>query len=270
MRALPACEIVWLFLTSFGLAVGLAPTPASSEPAGVSSALGYCAEHSNATALSQDKTILCFDGRIEIEQDTAPFDGLMQGGLFVVRSGGGYAPTAIRLANLLRDRDATVVAHGYCLSACANYFLVATSRTYVTRDTIVAWHGGLPRIECNPGNMEALQRALRERRAASGPKDGDSLEAACEAIRQSALFFKQRGLDASYVQRPQTFDTRKFHDLVVKQGADPRRIFWMWNPRNHKDRLGPGLIYEAYPASQDEVDDIVARAHLGARVIYDP
>jgi hypothetical protein len=47
----------------------------------------------------------------------------------------------MEIANILREKDALIVLYDYCLSACANYILIASGQAYVVKDTIVAWHG---------------------------------------------------------------------------------------------------------------------------------
>ena len=60
-------------------------------------------------ALSSDRRILRFDGTIGTEQNYAVADEFSDGGLFVVRSRGGDAFTAMDLADVVRNRHATVV-----------------------------------------------------------------------------------------------------------------------------------------------------------------
>ncbi len=48
----------------------------------------------------------------------------------------------MELSDILREKNATVVIRDYCLSACANYVFVATDRTYVLKNSIVAWRPG--------------------------------------------------------------------------------------------------------------------------------
>jgi len=110
-----------------------------------SAAANYCSNYKNSIKLSEDRTILCFDGRITADRDVAAFSELKQNGFFVIRSPGGFAPVGIILSNILLEKNATVIVYDYCLSACANYFLIASSTTYVTKNTVVAWHGGSPK-----------------------------------------------------------------------------------------------------------------------------
>jgi len=84
--------------------------------------------------------VLCFDGMIARDLDVSRANGLMQDGLFVVRSSGGNAAPAIELSNLVRDRHATVVIYDHCFSACAVFFFVASYQTYVLKCGLVVWH----------------------------------------------------------------------------------------------------------------------------------
>src|ERR1700730_9538053 len=65
--------------------------------------------YENAVHSNEDHTILCFDGQIMADQDAVPFRNLQQGGTFVVRSAGGTVKSAIMLANILNEKNATVV-----------------------------------------------------------------------------------------------------------------------------------------------------------------
>src|SRR5258708_610591 len=124
------------------MALAVLGSPAYSHDAAISSAITYCRGHPNAVTLNGDKNILCFDRTIREDEGTAPFHDLEPNGMFVIRSTGGYAEPAMTIANILRDKNARVIIYDYCLSACANWILVATNETFVAKKTIVAWHGG--------------------------------------------------------------------------------------------------------------------------------
>jgi hypothetical protein len=49
-----------------------------------------------------------------------------------------------------------------------------------------------------------------------------------------------------------------------------RDIAWTIQPRFYPHRFKARIVYEAYPESQSEVDDMLAREHWNIRVIYDP
>ena len=91
-------------------------------------------------SLSPDKHILCFDGWIVAGQDISLAKDLADEGLFVVRSFGGDIAVAIALSDLLRDRRAQVVVYDYCNSDCAGYLLIASTKAFVLKGTLVAWH----------------------------------------------------------------------------------------------------------------------------------
>jgi hypothetical protein len=259
----------------------LALQPAHSAFDEISSVANHCLDNKNSIKLSQDRTVLCFDGEIRPDRDTSAFDQLKQDGFFVVRSPGGYGLTAMKLANTLREKNATIVIYDYCLSACANYFLIASSKTYVLKNAIVAWHGGPRKIDCSPSGLEHLRKYFAENlerlrteykeRYPQGPESVLSPEWICEENELLSLFFRQRGIDDRHIYGPQTPYTKKFVNVAVKQVINKRSAFWMWNPRNYGDYFKSLITFEAYPDSQDEVDEILTRSGFGSgRVFYDP
>jgi hypothetical protein len=84
----------------------------------------------------------------------------------------------------------------------------------------------------------------------------------------SDKFHKERTVAPGF-DPPQSFHVRKvLKNMLDATGAYPD-VAWMWNPRFYKNVLKTKVLYEAYPESQDEVDEIAARFHF-RRVIYDP
>jgi len=105
-------------------------------------ALNYCRSNANQLILNDDRSIFCFDGLVSANRDTSSLQALRDGGLFVVRSEGGSGIDAIKIATLLGEKRATVVIYDYCFSACAQFFFVGPVKTFVSKDSIVAWHHG--------------------------------------------------------------------------------------------------------------------------------
>src|SRR5215831_12847376 len=89
-------------LIAFCLATG-----ARGEDDVIRSAVAYCAGYPQKIHLSDDRKTLCFDSRINLDLDLDPFRRLDDGGLFVVRSPGGYFPPAIAMSDLLLAKNAT-------------------------------------------------------------------------------------------------------------------------------------------------------------------
>jgi len=241
-------------LIAFCLATG-----ARGEDDVIRSAVAYCAGYPQKIHLSDDRKTLCFDSRINLDLDLDPFRRLDDGGLFVVRSPGGYFPPAIAMSDLLLAKNATVIIHGYCLSACANYVLVATNRTYVLKNAIVAWHGGPRPAYCNrlfKGDETAI----------------NTLENYCDKVGSHGEFFTKRGIPGRIIYQPQTAYTRNMVKAYLAGAGDKRSIFWMWNPKNFPDPLKERITFEAYPASQYEVNDLLGmwRLSRGMRAVYDP
>jgi hypothetical protein len=258
---------------------------AASEKFVYEDAVEYC--RGNVTrpiALSDDQSILCFDGEITSDQDLSSVKNLKENGLFVVRSPGGSAVTAMDLAYLVRDRHAIVVVYDYCISACTAYLFVATDQTAVRKSSIVAWHhaysdndDGVPEcFEMQPshdGGPKTLQSALC-------PLASKELRSSYARLGElSRQFFKERSLDpdsfGTGFEWPQSVHVRRaLKNMLDATGGFPRAV-WMWNPRFYKDLFKTKVFYEAYPESQAEVDELAARfdfrRQFGFRhVIYDP
>lgn len=252
------------------LAGALQLGPAQGGFEELSAAVTYCRTYPKTVTLKDDRNVLCFDGPILKEQDDALFRQLSQQGLFVVRSTGGNAPAAIRLANVLRDKEATVVIYDYCVSACAAYFFVASAATFVMKKTIVAWHGTGTRFRCTSNTVEIIGWERRETRLFS-QRSPASLHELCSAIRQMTRFFKERNIDDRHVYEPQPPHIRKLFASAIERGEESgKKIVWMWHPRNYGEYFKIPITYESYPASQEEVDVILSKAGLRARIIYDP
>lgn len=218
--------VVW-----FAVASGTAPAWAT-VPDFIATAVKLC--DYTPTPLNADGYVLCFRGKIDESYDRETIRGLRPNGVFVVTSTGGLPIPAMEIAEILREKNATVVVRDYCLSACANVLLVATERTYVLRDALVAWHG---------------------------LTDVPTREA----------FYQRRGLDGRFGATPQTLFTKKIVGAITQAIANKRSVFWMWHPTNHGAYFKDRIVYEAYPESQEEVDQLIRRQDLGrVRVIYDP
>jgi hypothetical protein len=227
----------------------------------------------NSVSLQKDRTILCFDGPIGAEQNPGVFHELKQDGFFVMRSPGGHAYSSMLLANILREKNATVIVYDYCLSACANYFLIAASKTYVRKDTIVAWHGGTPKYDCNWIGLDEMRRRYRRRHDLAEDDAAKQVDEFCKATGLAATFFKERGIDDRHIHAPQTAYTHKMVRMATSERLDKRSVFWMWNPKNQSDYFKSRVIYESYPTSQDHVNEIARRMpllRLPLKVYYDP
>ena len=126
-------------------------------------AVDYCrAPVPRPMALSSDQRILCFDGWIDDGVDLSSARDLKEFGFFVVRSLGGHDATAVALAHMLRDRHATVVVYDFCISTCANYFLIASDQAYVIGNTLVAWHGlADDGADCTSSQMSSDERPAK-------------------------------------------------------------------------------------------------------------
>lgn len=220
-------------------------------------------------ALDLDKRVLCFDGQIFSGQNISLASGLEEDGLFVVRSPGGDILTAIALANLLRDRRATVVVYDYCLSACASYLLMASKKTFVLRDTLVAWHYTADPFWC-PSLVVPRDdgpKRLEKSPCPDAPaeiQDGDKYRRYL-----NYKFYGERAVDPLFDDPPESVTIRKILKGMFEDTGRYPDVLWTWNPRYYASTLKTKIVYEAYPSSQAEVDAMVSKLPL-SRVIYDP
>lgn len=264
-----AALLTSLSVWPLGLGTAYAQEPAS-ETAVYARAVEFCrGEMTRPMALSADKKILCFDGWISRGEDLSQAERLEETGLFVVRSYGGSVAAAMTLANLLRDRRATVVVYDYCLSACASYLFIASAQTYVMKDSLVAWHHWVSGTsDCPSWEMSRDQGPKRLQRGpcAQVPPEQqqpDRIKAAHDR------FYAERTIDRRFEYPPESFYVRK----ILKSMFEGRGVYpdvaWMWNPRYYKNTLTTKIIHAAYPESQTEVDELVAKFRV-RRIIYDP
>jgi hypothetical protein len=242
-----------------GLCVVLAlafSAAADARPEQIAIAASHCSKSApnskeQAGHLSEDRSILCFDGPINSYLDLTPVLRLKDGGTAVVRSVGGSGPMAMSIADVLWEKNATVVVRDYCLSACANALFVASQRTYVLAYTVVAWHGG-PGDCSDQTAVAALKRIYRE----------------CNDYGRS--FYAKRGLGRNHMIAPTTKQTRDRFYVAIGGAVEKSSVFWMWHPANHRSYFKDRVTYEAYPDSQLAVDAILMGRHFRTiRVVYD-
>lgn len=218
-----------------------------------------------------DRRVLCFDGEISRDLDFSPLGKLSPTGTFVVRSRGGDPYLAMELADFLRKWQVTVVVYDYCMSACASYLLVAGDETYVTRDTVVAWHHTTAPL-CAV-LQDALDRGPRRLEKVACPEAAPEYGAALLRRKQlEQTFFASRVLDPLFEDPPQSIPIRRILKSMFEQTATYPDVLWTWNPRYSAVAFKTKITYEAYPGSQDEVDALMARHGYGSRrvVLYDP
>jgi hypothetical protein len=238
----------------------------------IRSSVDFCSRYSSplpselsvSTHISDDKTILCYDGVI-YNQDVPALNELSNGGIFVIRSRGGLPSSAMKLANVLQSKQATVVIHDYCLSACAGFIYVATARTYVMRNSLVAWHA--------PGYQPPLCDGLVG--SAKTIESWTSLstetrERYCTLWALQASFFKTRGASPNILfSTKSAYVSKQLTRLTDNEKISIGELFWMWHPRYHEDIFTTKVIYELYPRDQYEVSEIARKFGL-PRIIYDP
>ncbi|WP_315756138.1 MULTISPECIES: hypothetical protein [unclassified Bradyrhizobium] len=220
-------------------------------------------------ASGPDRRIVCFDGWIDDGMDLSAIQDLQDGGLFVVRSFGGHAVTAMTLARLLQDRQATVVVYDYCMAACASFLLMAPDQAYVTDGSIVAWRlVDDPQTECVSVGDAEDERGKRLRRIACPDSSSEQQQKINTAIRAERAFYAARAVKRKFEGPPDSPYTRRAVRNLYDQFGTYRKVAWTLHPK-YNVFFKTRILYEAYPVSQDEVDVLAARHRLG-KVIHDP
>jgi len=219
-------------------------------------------------AIDLDRRVLCLDGDLTPELDLRLAGELEPNGLFVVRSRGGYINPAAELAEALSNRNATVVAYDYCVSACASYLAMATPKTFVMKDTVVAWHHPTDLRRCPllvpslDGGLERLENAP----CPDAPRDFNEDEE--KRVAYNRTFYRERA-DPAFEDPPESRIIRKRLAALYRGTGRYPDVLWTWNPRYY-GVLKTQIVYEAYPESQSEVDALTSKFHFVRRVLYDP
>src|SRR5262249_40236355 len=220
-------------------------------------------------ALSANSDILCFDGYVSAMQDLSLARKLQTGGLFVVRGYGGDDVQTMALADLLAERNATVVAYDHCFSACASYLLIASSKAMGLRDALVAWEPlGFEQGDCLQF-VAALDKGLSRYDVGKCPQPLSRVGEAGQVYKSKELFFEKRRIDPLLEEPPESAFVRKSISELFARLKHSVFVMWTWHPRYQAGSIKTDIIYEAYPKSQDEVDALAKRLHLFYRVIYD-
>jgi hypothetical protein len=236
----------------------LSAQPASSGPIDVAALVASCAGHRNGARLLADNNVLCFDGPITHQTSLDPFRQLNRGGTLVVRSPGGLNVLAMHMADILLEKNARVVIHDYCLSACANALFVATHETHVAEGAIVAWHGN---SGCHP-----VSETLKETASERAKQKIARYEELCREPKVAHDFYRKRGISDDFTRQPQTPYSRKMFQAMHREAFDKRRIFWTWHPDNFGSSFKSKIVFRSFP---DEDTVQAWMGHSGARVVYD-
>jgi hypothetical protein len=151
----------------------------------------------------------------------------------------------MQMADILLAKNARVVIHDYCVSACANALFVASHETHVAAGAIIAWHD-----RPEPLKRQASEQEERRRNHTV-----------------SYTFYGKRGITDDFTLRPQTPYSRKMlHTMQRDEMFDKRRIFWTWHPDNFRGYFKSKIIFQSIPDQQT----VEARMRAwGARVVYD-
>lgn len=247
----------------------LAAQNGTPDPEAYHRAVDYCrGDVPQPTAISPDRTIVCFSEQTDLDVDVSTVSQIAQNGVFVVRGNGGKRETAMSVSDLLRSRNATVVVFDVCVHHCAEYYFVASARTYVVKNTIVVWQHFLS--DCQVTFREPHDSSIPKLWRAECP-EGDKWQLTFASDYPAfGRFYQDRVIDRYYFQPlPDSEYVRKRLKSLYDQTGRFPGIGWMLSPTSLKRIFKAEIIYEAYSQSQEEATALAN--HFGARdVIYDP
>ncbi|WP_257168585.1 hypothetical protein [Bradyrhizobium sp. SRS-191] len=247
----------------------LAAQQVGLDPEAYHRAVDYCrGDVPQPTAISPDRTIVCFADTSGIDPDLSVVSQIAQNGLFVVRGLGGKRDAAMSISDLLRSRNVTVIVFGVCIHHCANYYFVASTRTYVVKNTLVIWQHNL--ADCQVTFRESYDSKVPKLWRAECPKGDEWRLAFSSDAPGLGRFYQDRVVDRYHFQPlPDSEHVRKRLKSLYDQTGRFPLIGWMLSPASLKRIFQAEIIYESYPQSQEEATALAN--HYGARdVIYDP
>ena len=236
--------------------MGRVTEPQPSEDSSTPAMVRLCAQARSRLSLLNNETVLCMRGQITSDLDLDQVRKLRNNGHFVVRSSGGTGRVAMQIADILHEKKASVIVYDHCLSACANFLLVAGDRTFVKANTVVAWHSTPEMWHCRPEIPQVRQ--------------ADCEAATREYSASRSEFFKKRGIDPFYTYEPPTPRAKEARRILLGSGISERQIFWMWHPNSYKDHFNGRVMFESYPANEADTQRIMQQQNLTFRLIYDP
>ena len=268
-RVVRSCAAVVLgLLLLLSVSSALAAQEAKPDPEAYHRAVDYCrGDVPRPTAISPDRTIVCFSGPFGVDIDSSVLAQIADNGLFIIRGSGGKFASAMKGADLLRSRHGTVVVYDVCVLYCAQFYVVASARTYIVKDTMVQWQHFLEK--CHVTFRMPRESTIPKMWRAECPKGKEwSLAYAADSpvLRR---FYEDRAIDRDFLPLPDSEYVRKRLKWLYDQTGRFPGIGWTLSPASLKRIFKADIIYEAYPQSQEEATALVNR--FGVRdVIYDP
>ncbi len=172
-----------------------------------------------------------------------------------ITSAGGNGPAAIKIANLIYDRNLIVKVDQYCISSCAQFILASGRKKEIGKDSVVGFHG----------TSTALQQILLRSRLADGAKHFDYAASAEKSL------YRKIGVDDSFLLSSDQYLERicvlkrssKSLDPADAYGAVHRYVTFL--PAK-KSLLTAGFsgVSGDWPVSQADVDRRLAKLPFNA------
>ncbi len=145
--------------------------------------------------------------------------------VIVANTLGGDAETAIDIADLMLDRNISLIVDGVCGSSCANYLFFAASEKHVTKGSLVLWHGAPARTEASALEGMTIDEVARVR-----------IYKNKLLTKQKELFKKMHVPEALIESPPQALLKSDLYQTLLDKKADG---VWAWT-------IGPRFLKSFY------------------------
>jgi ATP-dependent protease ClpP protease subunit len=183
-----------------------------------------------------------------------------------VDSYGGDVPSAIAIADFVRENKLRVVVAGRCMSACANYIFAGAWHKAVMPGALVGIHSNQLTYVLNRGPATVSQS---DASFAALLSSNPAIRAKVDAIRQQERqFYARIGISTDYHQAYAAYESARAHSKAPVSASCPHLSMWVLT-RSQAEHIGVHGIDQYWePASRAETDAAAARLGLKPDEIF--
>lgn len=186
--------------------------------------------------------------------------------IMYVDSNGGDVLSALKLAEVVREKNIRLVVAGRCFSACANYLFVGSRRKDILPGSLIAIHGK----QINLWNKEGVVKTMSPHDDAIKIKAAinSRQEAELDAVRRAeARFYKQLGFSGAYQLAFEQYEQKRSQGKMDASGC-PQIQMWVLSKSNFREMGITGIDAAWSPGSEDEARIAAGQLGLQAQQIF--
>jgi hypothetical protein len=184
-----------------------------------------------------------------------------------IDSAGGSVEVSIALAKYIRERNIRLVVAGRCLSACANFLLVAAKRKDILPGSLIGIHETRYQYHRDTDVIEVSERHKDQLAKLSGdPGATARIAAAGEGARR---FYSEMKVSDRYFQAFRLYEASREASGNRDTTSCPRISFWALNGDDLSKMGVKGIGAAWFPASAQEARSAARKLGLdGNQVFY--